>query len=554
MARTPLFRALKRLFSIAQVKRRHNLSHAHVQDLLGESREKLLTRREMLLGAASLAAIPNRSFGILERGIYQNAPRIVVVGAGIAGLTSAWELCKRGSKCRIYEASQRVGGRMWTQPNFNAFGMYAEYGAEFIDPGQSEIHDLMAELNRENEEPLGHVDLWTFKDQLNGIAEEDYFVEGATIPEDKVLQLLDDFVTAMGETLFWLEPHGKFIIPNCNNKGSFGMYEKDVEELEAKSLATFMNEMSDRVDRRIVKLLKNCFIGEMGCELDKQAALNLIGLLGAAPPGNCKIYGTSDESQTIKGGVQRLPIRLEHRLKKDYDVQINYGHRLVAIAKRGLHTFELYFAGHPKPVRADKVILALPFATLRLVNGIEQLGLSQKKLQSILYCQIGTNSRAMVGFTERVWERGPNGRSSGKIFCDDSLRSHGYWDGARAQREKGPAGIMTSYLGGNWGKKVPPGIERTIIEDMAKLYSFEKEREIRNSFQEHVTVPWITNQFALGAYTCPAPNQYFQFIGSEATPELNNTFALASETADLEHQGFMNGAVRSGIKAAAALA
>jgi monoamine oxidase len=39
---------------------------------------------------------------------------IVILGAGIAGLVSAYELCKAGFRCTILEARSRPGGRNWT--------------------------------------------------------------------------------------------------------------------------------------------------------------------------------------------------------------------------------------------------------------------------------------------------------------------------------------------------------------------------------------------------------------------------------------------------------
>jgi len=41
-------------------------------------------------------------------------PRIAIVGAGIAGLTAALTLQDAGLSCSVYEASNRIGGRMHT--------------------------------------------------------------------------------------------------------------------------------------------------------------------------------------------------------------------------------------------------------------------------------------------------------------------------------------------------------------------------------------------------------------------------------------------------------
>jgi len=60
-------------------------------------------------------------------------PRIAIVGAGIAGLNAALTLQDAGLSCRIYEASDRIGGRMHSDAITWADGMVSEWCGEFID-------------------------------------------------------------------------------------------------------------------------------------------------------------------------------------------------------------------------------------------------------------------------------------------------------------------------------------------------------------------------------------------------------------------------------------
>ena len=68
----------------------------------------------------------------------------VVVGAGLAGLTAAFELDRHGWEVTVLEARDRVGGRTWTQALAN--GVPIEMGAEFVLPGNTELVALAAEL------------------------------------------------------------------------------------------------------------------------------------------------------------------------------------------------------------------------------------------------------------------------------------------------------------------------------------------------------------------------------------------------------------------------
>lgn len=70
--------------------------------------------------------------------------KIVVVGAGLSGLTAAWELSKRGHELVVLEARDRVGGRAWSHVLEN--GATVERGGEYIFPGDHPIRHLAAEL------------------------------------------------------------------------------------------------------------------------------------------------------------------------------------------------------------------------------------------------------------------------------------------------------------------------------------------------------------------------------------------------------------------------
>ena len=68
---------------------------------------------------------------------------VVVVGAGIAGLTTAYRLSKRGVDVTVLEASERVGGRMSTD---RRDGYLIDRGAQFLSDGYSVICELISEL------------------------------------------------------------------------------------------------------------------------------------------------------------------------------------------------------------------------------------------------------------------------------------------------------------------------------------------------------------------------------------------------------------------------
>lgn len=70
--------------------------------------------------------------------------KVLVAGAGLAGLNAAWELQKAGHVVEVLESNTRVGGRCWsdTLPNGEIF----EHGGEFIDVNDHTLRRLCAEF------------------------------------------------------------------------------------------------------------------------------------------------------------------------------------------------------------------------------------------------------------------------------------------------------------------------------------------------------------------------------------------------------------------------
>src|SRR5215467_9541982 len=71
---------------------------------------------------------------------------VVVAGAGLAGLSAARALEKRGAAVTLVEARDRVGGRLHTIRNAFAAGQHAEAGGDLIEGEQEHVLELAREL------------------------------------------------------------------------------------------------------------------------------------------------------------------------------------------------------------------------------------------------------------------------------------------------------------------------------------------------------------------------------------------------------------------------
>src|SRR5579864_3466311 len=108
-------------------------------------------------------------------------PDVIVVGAGIAGLTAAAKLGGSGLSVLLLEARDRVGGRIWTQRS-PTHDVPIEFGAEFIHGLPPEIWQPLQSANARITEVQG--DSWCRDAQLCPC---DFFD-----PVDHILNKMDD--------------------------------------------------------------------------------------------------------------------------------------------------------------------------------------------------------------------------------------------------------------------------------------------------------------------------------------------------------------------------
>src|SRR5512138_3287009 len=108
MARSPLMRLVQRIARDARAGMREGHERGAVD--VSASRRAFVKRT---LAIASAAAMPVGAWAAAPRAVV--APKVVVVGAGLAGLSAAYDLRKAGVIAEIYEASPRAGGRCWSE-------------------------------------------------------------------------------------------------------------------------------------------------------------------------------------------------------------------------------------------------------------------------------------------------------------------------------------------------------------------------------------------------------------------------------------------------------
>ena len=72
--------------------------------------------------------------------------RIIIIGAGLAGLACAYDLGLAGFNIILLEARSRPGGRVRTYRDPFADGLYAEMGAEYVNSEDRYVHKYAKEF------------------------------------------------------------------------------------------------------------------------------------------------------------------------------------------------------------------------------------------------------------------------------------------------------------------------------------------------------------------------------------------------------------------------
>jgi monoamine oxidase len=452
----------------------------------------------------------------------QMSPRIVIVGAGLAGLTCAYRLKQAGITSTIYEASDRVGGRCWTRRGYFKDEQIVERGGEFIDSCHKEIQELAKELGLELDHLIMSEDFAT---------KPFYYFDQRPYSIDEVT---NDFIRILPKLQKDLKEVGEMTLYNSYTERGF--------ELDHMSIVDYINETVPRgIHSRFGKLLALAYSIENGADANEQSALNLLYLLGYAQKEHFLMYGDSDECFHIRGGNDQIPALLA----KNLNGQIQFNFQLIKIEQYKQNNIRLVFRNKEKEweVIADKVILAIPFSILRTIDYDNARFRPLKKI-AIEEIGMGINTKLHAQFDNRFWKVLGN---NGETFADTGYQQT--FESSRAQ--SGKSGILVNFTSGETAVK-QFAITSEKVRETTKEFLDKLEPVLPgsvNNWNGLSTVDqWLSNQWTKGAYSYWKVGQYTKFAGILGEQEGNIYFA--GEHTSIQYPGYLNGAVETGQRAA----
>lgn len=496
----------------------------------GISRRDALKAGGILGAGLALAACTSNTVDPTATAIAPASPtphdaRVVVVGAGLAGMTAAYRLAKAGVPVQLFEARDRLGGRCWTARGF-ADGQTAEHGGEFIDTRHVHTRQLAQELG------LTLDDLW--KGYTAGasypriVGGKDLLVSTTKPVMDRVNAAVTKAARAVGV----LGTNGKV----DTRAITYGTATPAAVAMDQLSMEDWLDRsVPGVVGSNIGDWLDEVMCGWYGLNLSDLSAVNWIDYSVIPAPG-------ADERWHVHGGNDRIISGVADRLPHD---TVATEAALTAVRRQGDGTYELTFDGMSSPVIADLVILTLPMTTLRQVD-LSQAGFNEQKMSAIRDLAMGYDVKLLLQYDRRPSELG--NWSGGMDYTDPDFVT---WESSVAQ--PGHAGLITVYAGGrtgaSWTADQPhgPGPKPLVADILGRIDDGVPGSAAHFNGRSYADL-WTRDPWTNGAYAAFGIGQYTRFWGGTAQADGNVHFA--GEATSTYSQGYLNGGVESGDRAA----
>ena len=436
--------------------------------------------------------------------------RVVVIGAGLAGLTAADLLVAAGCDVVVLEASDRIGGRAFTRGDGFIEGQYAEAGAEWIDTVHVRAHALLDRLGLSvdpNATTWTAVRRWLYR-------------SGRLLGPDQLTELeptlgddLDRFESALVEVAAGIDDPAR---PQDHPRAA---------EFDALSIAAL-------VDRLELHQLARLFVtrnmqGEFAAEPSDVSVLFVAQQRAVYIQAGAQ-HGTI-EAQRLIGGISGLTDGLAATLPSG---TVRTGQRVVAIDRwQGDGTAVVRTSSDA--YEADDVVIACSLVALRNVEISPPLpDALRAAIGSLGY---GTVTKTALQYESRAW---PAGYATTE---GDAQRVY-----EPTVAAPGTAGILMAYTGGDGGRRLGHMAEVERIADIER-----SQREMYPDLPARVagfSRAWSAEPLFGGSYAVYRPGEIGRFW--EVLRRPYGRLHLAGEHT-ATWTGYLEGAIESGETVAA---
>jgi monoamine oxidase len=479
-----------------------------------------LTRRRLLgtaaLGTAAAALPQTPAFGASAV-----KADVVIVGAGLAGLTAARNLVKAGHSVVVLEARDRVGGR--TLNHALADGQPVEAGGEFVGPTQDRVLALARSVG-----------IGTFRAYNTG--ENIAIARGLRSPYASVPgvaadaqdpRVRNDVLTALGAADQVARDVG---VKAPWKAKTAAKWDKQTLDLWAKSVMkspitpTLLNSASQSIYGKDSAQISMLFNGFYSAAAGDAKSAGSFGRL-------ITTQGGAQESR-FKGGSQEIALKVAAALGTR--VRLSSAVREIKQGKRGAIVI-----ADGVTVHATRVIVAVPPVLAREIRFTPSLPAAKAK--TLARYTPGDMIKAQLVWSEPWWRAKG---LTGQTVVDTGPISVTFDN----TPESGAPGVILGFVGGSAAKRFralgPQERKQAFVDEMAAALGEEARGD-----SDYLDMDWTAEPFTRG---CPtgsmAPGVMHRF-GAFIRPPTGRIHWAGTETADY-WAGYMDGAVRSGERVA----
>lgn len=441
--------------------------------------------------------------------------RVIVLGAGLAGLVAAYELKQQGHDVVVLEAQNRVGGRVLTCRDF-APGLCAEFGAMRIPRS----HDLTLKYCAKFDLPMRPFVMGNPKGLVYIGGQRMTMEEAQRSPERLPFELEPH---ERGKTADELWTHAIADIKALLDRDGPAAWEQIRAQFDRFSLYEFLKHRNFSKGAIEYYAVMNFVEADMN-----NAVMEVL---------REDLEGAYVDMQTIDGGMDRLPKAFYGELEQE----VRFGAEVRAIDQTDASvTVHVKTEAGRFSLTADYCVCALPFPCLRTI----ELGrpFSRAKMRAIRQLNYHASTKILFQVRNRFWEQ-DDGIAGGATVTDLPIRRINYPPPSPAT-DRGV--LLASYTWGQdalqWGAMDPETRLEEALDDVARIHPrVHEEYEIGTSYA------WYADRWARGAFALFAPEQQSDLQAAIVQPEGRVHFA--GEHCSLYH-AWIQGALESGIRAA----
>lgn len=423
-----------------------------------------------------------------------------MAGAGLAGLTAARHLASHGYRVTVIDARDRVGGRVWTIRDGFEHGQYAEGGADLIESDQTEVLSLARECR---------------------------------LPVVPVLR--------RGFGFYGRGPRGRVAVETGAHRlwSLFAQFEEAVRQyrwLDGRwdgplAAALGRESVAEYLHRRgapagVIERMR----GLRGFFLADPEDLSVLALCDFLATDG---FGGDGGTFRLKDGNDRLPQAMAARLPAP--VRLGTVLRRVTWCDGGVIA-SVEHAGARADISADRLIIALP-ATAVTEIAFEP-GLPPAQHEAIASLEYGGATRVLLQFASRFWVRRGRPRAFGSDQATGAI-----WDGNEQQR--GPFGILSLLAGGRASHELASLLN---AEGVAGVVDRLRWLGRPSRMVAAHLVRWNDDPWVRGGYAAFDPG--FDPAGRDLLARACGPLHFGGEHTSVRWQGYMNGAIVSGLRAA----